>query len=311
MRWSGNYILDAASNGKENGSEPSGQVLPQWVESPFRLWSWLDMNKFSAQEFVKIGGGLEWFAGLFKKGEWDENTKGMAERMCFELENDLKAIGCELSRKAAHRLGFDVHISGVVHELSDFKLRFEELRDVMVDEMGMHLFLWVPSHRARFYELPEDLTDWNETEIAIEELISLFFKRAGTEILRARKAYAVGEFTPCVFHLMRACEVGIKALYKSLGLSAPALSDSWGNMLKPMDTQIALKPSERYGDWATHSEFFDHATNDVRAIKRAWRDATMHVDSDYNESQALKALDAVTSFFGHLSEHLNQDGVTH
>jgi hypothetical protein len=34
----------------------------------------------------------------------------------------------------------------------------------------------------------------------------------------------------------------------------------------------------------------------------------MHIESDYDESEALKALNAVTSFFEDLSEKLDQAG---
>ena len=103
----------------------------------------------------------------------------------------------------------------------------------------------------------------------------------------------------------------IKSLFKTLNIPAPKLSDNWGNLLKPMDDQIKKNPPDRHGEWAKQPAFFDHATNDVRAIKRAWRDPTMHVETNYDESGARKALDAVTSFFIHISGKLDQDGIVH
>lgn len=107
---------------------------------------------------------------------------------------------------------------------------------------------------------------------------------------------------------MRACETGIKALYKTLGIAAPKLADSWGNLLRPMDEQLSKNQTNRHGSWAANPSFFDHATNDVRAIKRAWRDTTMHIEADYDESGAFKALNAVTGFFEHLAKHLDENG---
>ena len=48
--------------------------------------------------------------------------------------------------------------------------------------------------------------------------------------------------------------------------------------------------------------------NDVRAIKRAWRDTTMHSESDYDESGAMKAINAVISFFEHPAKKLDDKG---
>jgi HEPN domain-containing protein len=312
QRFNGTYIFDALLNGKESdASEPPVQVLPPWVESPFRLWSWLDMNKFGADVFLNTGAALQWLSSLSETVGRAESIRKLGEMFGDDAATDLRAIGCEVSANAVARFSADFFGKVAKRPLADLRSRAVELESVISDEMGKHLFFWVPSERARYYAFPEDTIKWNDTEKAIDGPISARFKKAATEILEARRSYAVGQYTPCVFHLMRACEVGIKAIYKTLGQAAPGLSDSWGNMLKPMDKQLALKPSDRHGDWAIHSAFFDHATNDVRAIKRAWRDTTMHIESDYNEGEALKALNAVTSFFVHLSEKLDQDGTIH
>jgi hypothetical protein len=266
------------------------------------------MNKFSAGLFVNIGASLQWFVGQVETGKWDESTREAGEHFGTGVAEDLRKIGCDVSAQAAIRFRSELPNKFGTRPITDLKPRAEELQSVIFDEMNKQLFLWVPPGRARYYEYPEDKSKWDETEKAIEGRIRDRFGKAATEINFARECFALARWTPCVFHLMRACEIGIKALHKTLNLPAPFLADSWGNLLKPMDKQLALAVSERFGDWATCPEFFDQATNDVRAIKRAWRDRTMHVESDYNESQARKALNAVTSFFEHLSAKLDQDG---
>ena len=216
-----------------------------------------------------------------------------------------------MSAQAAIRFASEIPDKFGITPPTDLKPRATELQSMIFDEMNGQLFLWVPHERARFYEYPADVKKWDDTERAIEGPIAGRFRTASNEIYSARRCYALGQWTPCIFHLMRACEVGIKALYKTLNRPAPKLSDSWGNMLKPMDEQLQKNSVERDGEWAKHPDFFDHATNDIRAIKRAWRDATMHVEANYDESGARKALDAVTSFFIHLAEKLDQDGKVH
>lgn len=232
-----------------------------------------------------------------------------ANRFGVSISDDLKEIGCDVAAGAALRFASEIpHIGSKYRPLTDLKPRAEELQNIIYDEMRRHLFFWVPPGKARYYELPDRVENWDDTERVLHNLISRRFNKALNEISEARRSYALDRNTGCVFHLMRACESGIKSLYKTLGITAPRLSDSWGNLLKPMDTQLALPPNKRHGDWATHPNFFDHATNDVRAIKRAWRDTTMHIESDYDQEGAFKALNAVTSFFVHLAEHLDQDG---
>ena len=101
-----------------------------------------------------------------------------------------------------------------------------ELQSVIFDEMQEHLIFWCQS--APGYEFPEDTSKWNETEKALDGIIRDRFDKAVCEITDARICYALGRYTACVFHLMWASEVAIKAIYKTLGLSAPNLSDSWG-----------------------------------------------------------------------------------
>ena len=277
-------------------------ALIPWIEHPYRLISWLDMNKFSAGYFVNIGSSLHWFGTLPNTGGWNEETRKSAIEFGEKIRTDLREIGCETAARFAGRFGWQSF------KPSDVEPIATHLRQVIFDEMDQQLFFWVPKERAGFYEFPEDKSKWDSTEKAIDGIISDRFKKASVEILSARQAYAVAQYTACVFHLMRACEVGIKALHKTLNISAPRLSDSWGNLLKPMDEQLKKNPPDRYGEWAKHPDFFDHSTNDVRAIKRAWRDTTMHIEANYDESGARKALDAVTSFFEHLSEKLDQEG---
>jgi hypothetical protein len=266
------------------------------------------MNKFDAGLFVNIGSSLQWFSRLTKTGEWNERTRKSGEEFSQKIAADLRTIGCEISAQAAIRFGNELPDKFGIRPVTDLEPRARELQSVIFSEMRRHLFLWVPPERARYYQLPQSPRGFDDNEKAIEGIVLERFANARNEIISARKAYALGQWTACVFHLMRACETGIKAIYKTLNMASPKLSDSWGNLLKPMDEQLQKKPSDRHGEWAKHSEFFDHATNDLRSIKRAWRDPTMHIEANYDESGARKALDAVISFFIHLSQHLDQDG---
>ena len=48
--------------------------IPPWLECPYRLISWYDMNKFSAELFVNIGSSLQWLGTLADTGKWNEQT---------------------------------------------------------------------------------------------------------------------------------------------------------------------------------------------------------------------------------------------
>jgi len=134
------------------------------------------------------------------------------------------------------------------------------------------------------------------------------FRTAADEIESAGRCLAFGNSTACVFHLMRAIECAVKAIWATLNLAAPKLSDNWGALIGPMDKQLALPKNQRIQLWATEEEFFAEAVADLRAVKKAWRDTTMHVERTYNREQAAKVFDASLGLMTHLATRLDEKG---
>jgi hypothetical protein len=168
----------------------------------------------------------------------------------------------------------------------DLRYRVQNVIERYHDELAELVFLYVSPDMRLYYQVTTD---------PFGEECKVKFPSANSEIIEAYNCYAFERYTACVFHLMRACEVGIKALYKTLDITSPKLTDSWGNLLRPMDDELKKNPNDRCSAWSAEVEFFDNATNDVRAIKRAWRDSTMHIQSTYDDVSALKVLRAVES----------------
>ena len=52
--------------------------------------------------------------------------------------------------------------------------------------------------------------------------------------------------------------------------------------------------------------FYTEAVLDLRAIKNAWRNPTMHFRRKYDESQALRVYETVGEFLGHLATRLHE-----
>ena len=82
-------------------------------------------------------------------------------------------------------------------------------------------------------------------------------------------------------------------------------------MLEPMDEQLNPKTQKRNPDWVKESVFFNEVVNDLKSVKRVWRDTTMHVDKDYSEKEAARVFDAVESLMQHVAKRLDQDGNFH
>jgi hypothetical protein len=134
------------------------------------------------------------------------------------------------------------------------------------------------------------------------------FRTAADEIESAGRCIAFENSTACVFHLMRAIECAVKAIWATLNLAPPKLSDNWGALIGPMDKQLALPKNERIQLWATEEKFFAEAVADLRAVKKAWRDTTMHVERTYSREQAMKVFEASLGLMTHLATRLDEKG---
>src|SRR5260370_33799111 len=99
------------------------RVLLPWIEHPFRLISWYDMNKFSAGLFVNIGASLQWFSTLPEIGEWKESTRESAKRFAESIARNLRAIGCDIAAQAAVRFGDEVPDKFGIRPVTDLKPR--------------------------------------------------------------------------------------------------------------------------------------------------------------------------------------------
>ena len=93
---------------------------------------------------------------------------------------------------------------------------------------------------------------------------------------------------------MRAMEVGLKAVAKSLGV---AWTSNWGTCLAEIEKQAIAKKSD---------PFFAEAVAYLRAVKNAWRNPTMHVDRRYSQEDAERIFQAVQGFMVHLTSRLTE-----
>lgn len=142
----------------------------------------------------------------------------------------------------------------------------------------------------------------------ISQYVEDRFPLAVSEIKDAAECLSFERYTACVFHLMRAVEVVLKATWKTLGLNSPSLADNWGSLLKPIDEQLKVPVVNPNPVWQANMLFFSELVHDIRAAKRRYRDSTMHVESTYTAEDAKGILDAVVTMLRHAANRLDQEG---
>jgi hypothetical protein len=177
--------------------------------------------------------------------------------------------------------------------------RVRLLTERMNDELDSITLLWVSPREFQYFEKTE--------------LFGANFKKhfpvANAEVIEAGNCFALGRYTACVFHLMRATEKGILALYAELKL--PPLNQptwSWGSVLKQIGEEIKSRNTTLATDpiWHAEKEFYEQTHAFLHAAKNPIRNSTMHVAVSYDEAGAENVFNAIKAFLSHVATRLRE-----
>ena len=128
------------------------------------------------------------------------------------------------------------------------------------------------------------------------------FQSANEDISEAVRCYALERNTACVFHLMRAIETALNALRNHLGVQLPA-NPVWGVVINTIEVAVKkARDEKRLGDDAVSN--YTEVLSDLRIIKNAWRNPTMHLARSYDAELTLDILRATRRFLQDLAETL-------
>ncbi len=263
---------------------------------PGKLWSLLDMLKVSGSAYVHLGTRIETARVIFTMAEAER--PGSAARNLYPGETEALRNSLDMILHECRKLGLtvsEVLIAKRTNDLPQTLREFDLLMDAVFSEMGDKLFLFVPSHRAVFFEKLDLFKD--EARAA--------FPKATQEIREAGNAFAAGLNTACVFHCMRALEQGIHALADDVGLTFD--TQYWQNILDQIESAIRTEgkapQSAAKGD---RLQFLSEAASEFRHFKDGWRNYVSHAKLNYEEPQALKIMEHVRDFIETLSTHLRE-----
>lgn len=179
----------------------------------------------------------------------------------------------------------------VIEQVSILKTRID-------DELSNRRFLAILPERTQYFRQPElfGTKVWKN------------FPSARYDIEEAGTCYACDRIMACAFHLMRAMEIGLRVLATSLGNPSvnANLHPSWELILRPCDEELKKPIAQRSAVWRQNESFFADATANLRAVKVAWRNPTLHVEANYDEEKVYEILNAVKVFMRHLATNLSE-----
>jgi hypothetical protein len=173
--------------------------------------------------------------------------------------------------------------------------------DMLVDavraELKTNLFLFVPMHRAKYYE------------ITLQDTVTTAFPDASKELAAAGNCVAVGLYTACVFHSMHAVEIGVQAMAKALNVTFPYPIElaEWGKIIADIEPKINdLKLGPRSTQKDEDLKFYSEAASQFRHFNNGWRIRVAHARATYEEHQAIAVFDHTLSFFQTLADRLKE-----
>lgn len=242
-----------------------------------KLISLRDVQKYLASRLVTIASNISYIGMTLI--EWDSKKAKNIEivnQWLREIVNECEFIGLPSTKMGAGRLGAALELNLPEHKLAG---SLDALHDRFDDEIDGINF---------FYVKPDKLKWFENTEIAGEQF-KANFPKANTELIEAGNCLAVARHTACIFHLMRALEIGLVALEARLGIPRPQhpADKTWGRTLGRISDKIAEKDKSPPANWATERIFFDKARALLAAVKAPLRDDTMHVETTYDEQGAI------------------------
>jgi hypothetical protein len=263
---------------------------------PYQLVSLWDMIETHAKQFFELGlltnnaftlyaFSESTLAGPLDEGEISEIRNTLVEIVRISKVIDLP-VTCALAESRVKNTPKTV-------------AEFDVIIDAMRAEIQSKLFLHVPSYRAHYY---------NNDDI-VSDSVKNAFPNASREIISSSNAFAVSLPTACVFHAMRAAELGVRSLAKSLEVEFSfdiSLAD-WQNLISQTESKItAIGKRQKSSEKSDDLQFYSECASQFRYFKDAWRVRVAHGRATYEENEANKILEHVCDFFESISRRLKE-----
>lgn len=201
------------------------------------------------------------------------------------------------SEKLTHRILKEVKPLGTTDaDANKIYARLCTLAERLGDEMAVVRLLHVTPKQYAYFAPERPL---------FGEEVNKKFSSTISEIEEAGKCLALSRATACAFHVMRAVEVGLKALTKKLNVQ---YGKSWEAALRNIREELNLrhKASPAIKGWKKVEPFFNEAFDDLVAFKNAWRNPTMHCERRYREEEAQEVFDRAKTLMRRLATKLKE-----
>jgi hypothetical protein len=173
--------------------------------------------------------------------------------------------------------------------------------------------------REYFFHYPRDMSDLL-LRIPIDwESVLVAFPSSKREIETGTDCFALGDYTGCVFHMMRVAELGLRLIAKERGVKSlkgkrgatkPIEWGTWQEVFDVIDQQLTIVRRVSSGPKRDAAlAFYETTLSDLRTMRDLYRDPTMHFREIYDKGQAASAMFRTKELMQTLATKLREDRV--
>ena len=129
------------------------------------------------------------------------------------------------------------------------------------------------------------------------------FPSAMYDVNEAGKCLALGRASATVFHLMHIVEIALRAVHACLGLTPPD-NPSWGIRLKDIRDERVRRGDRSWSE----NDYFQDIYSRLDAIKDAYRDPTIHVETIHTEEEADLIFKNTEALMKKIASRMDENG---
>jgi hypothetical protein len=254
------------------------------------------MYDLNAREFVRLQTRLSQIAtfmqAIFQTGHQtlpahlEKQSSPMTADEMDGFQHDLTSLGLTSSLALFGRLR-RLFESGHCHDewyRDDLMRQLADLNSRIIDELSNSKVLALSQEEIRYYGASEPIFGADVERV---------FPLAARDISEAAKCLGLTRSVAAVFHLMRVMESAVQALASKLGITN--VSREWGKLLSDIAEKIEDMPKgPPRNEWSESHTHLYH-------VKQAWRNDTMHPNTNYTFDEAKNIFEAVKTFTKHLT----------
>jgi hypothetical protein len=309
-------VLPASSN-LENG-----QILPL---RPFRIVSLLEVIEFWGNHFHDATVRLHYYAEselystIGRRGgqaPLTEEDKTRAREFLDRIKHACEPFGMTLTMRryySAYQITFSHLIT-----LEKLQWEMQEVEKALRSDLQRIGLMYMPDDKLQY------LSEWRKNrkiagvfdsdDVPPKKQVSYRLPEANKEISVAGDCFAIEAYTACVFHLMRAVEIGARVMISKSGLNAekylqrPIEMCEWEELIHALNKSLDdLRPGTRSDP--KKKDKLEHYTQLVGIFmhfRGPWRNKVSHVRHVYRPGETKDAMDNTRQFLVLLAQRARE-----